>query len=97
MYTDTAPSLLISSLSLSTMSWLAEGKDIKEEAHLSSRVFAAFHGYHNSAQNISAHHHGGNCNVKPRTVKSQNTRHKFWRMSKRAEIPVRNINLYKFF
>lgn len=29
----------------------------------------------NSAQNISAHHHGGNCNVKPRTVKSQNTRH----------------------
>lgn len=57
------------------MSWLAGGKDIKEEAHLSSSVFAAFHGYHNSAQNIGAHHHGGNCNVKPRTVKSQNTRH----------------------
>lgn len=73
--TDTAPSLLICSLSLFTMSWLAGDKNIKEEAHFSSSVFAAFHGYQNSAQNMSAHHHGGNCNIKPRTVKSQNTRH----------------------
>lgn len=62
---------------LTTRSWLAEGKDIKAEVHLSFSLFAAFDSYHNSAQkNISAHHHGGNCNVKPKmwNHKVQDTR-----------------------
>lgn len=58
------------------MSWVAGGKDIKAEAHLSFTLFAAFDGYHNSAhKNAGAHHHGGNCNVKPKIVESQNMRH----------------------
>lgn len=48
----------------SRISWLAGGKALKVEAHLFLSLFAAFHSYLNSAQeNISAHHHGGNCNV----------------------------------
>lgn len=64
------------SFSFTTMSWVAGGKDIKAEAHLSFSLFAAFDGYHNSAhKNAGAHHHGGNCNVKPKIVESQNMRH----------------------
>lgn len=61
------------SLSLTMMSWSAAGR--KGAAHLSFSFSAALHGYHNSAKNISAHHHGGNYKVKSKTMQSQNTRH----------------------
>lgn len=68
--------LLPGSLLMHALSRLAGGRAIKAEAHLSFSLFAALHGYHKSAQeNVSAHHHGGNCNVKPKTVGSQNKAH----------------------